>query len=102
MILHLVQQAQDRGILVCSDEIMCGLGRHGHGTTFLCESLGFTPDAVTFGKAIAAGQGDVLSGVVLRRGAEKLGSSGRSVLQVRTLKNSESCDSPSGSHLRWK
>lgn len=88
LLKHLVTEAQSKGILVCCDEIMCGLGRHGQGTTFLSESIGVEPDAVTFGKAIAAGQGDVLSGVVLRRGARKLGASGRSVLQVHTYAGS--------------
>jgi len=87
---HLVREAQSKGILVCSDEIMCGLGRHGQGTSFLCEATGMEPDAVTFGKAVGAGQGDVLSGVALRRGAAALGSSGRSVLQMHTYAGSSS------------
>lgn len=37
---------------VCSDEIMCGVGRHGHGTLFASTHLGLDVDAVTFGKVI--------------------------------------------------
>lgn len=36
--------------------------RHGSGTTFLSGALGIEPDAITFGKAIAAGV-DPLSGI---------------------------------------
>jgi 4-aminobutyrate aminotransferase-like enzyme len=53
---------------VISDEIMCGLGRHGKGTIFVSEALGLDVDAVTFGKAVAAGLYP-LSGAVMRRGA---------------------------------
>lgn len=50
-----VKMAQERGILVLADEIMCGLGRHGQGTLFLSEAWDVDPDAVTFGKAIGGG-----------------------------------------------
>ena len=55
-------------------------------STFLSgsEAMGFTPDAVTFGKAIAGGQGDLLAGVALRRGRAAFHASGRSALQVHT------------------
>eukprot|EP00041_Stephanoeca_diplocostata_P020377 m.454041 g.454041 ORF g.454041 m.454041 type:complete len:707 (+) comp21563_c0_seq1:114-2234(+) len=78
-----VSTAQAHGILVCADEIMCGLGRHGRGTTFLSSAMGIDPDAVTFGKAIAAGV-DPLSGAVFRAGRQALSHDGASVLQSHT------------------
>lgn len=60
-----VKMAQDRGILVLADEIMCGLGRHGKGTLFLSEAWDLDPDAVTFGKSIGAGVYP-LSGAVIK------------------------------------
>jgi adenosylmethionine-8-amino-7-oxononanoate aminotransferase len=60
-----VKMAQDRGILVLADEIMCGLGRHGKGSLFLSKAWGLDPDAVTFGKAIGAGVYP-LSGAVIK------------------------------------
>ena len=76
------------GILVLCDEIMCGLGRHGCGRSsarrsatatescihseeqaavFLSRAWDLDPDAVTFGKSIAAGVYP-LSGVAFRPG----------------------------------
>mmetsp|Transcript_4965 Transcript_4965/g.6418 ORF Transcript_4965/g.6418 Transcript_4965/m.6418 type:complete len:481 (+) Transcript_4965:50-1492(+) len=85
---HLVLGAKERGIKVCADEIMCGLGRHGKGGMFASstEESGISNlvDAVTFGKAIAGGCGDLLSGVAVKQGAELLQSSQRSVLQSHT------------------
>jgi len=85
---HLVTRAKAHGIMVCADEIMCGLGRHGLGTLFASShaSLGIANlvDAVTFGKAIAGGCGDLLSGVAVKHGATKLGESGRTALQSHT------------------
>ena len=85
---HLVARAKAHGIMVCADEIMCGLGRHGLGTLFASShaSLGIAHlvDAVTFGKAIAGGCGDLLSGVAVKHGATKLGASGRTALQSHT------------------
>jgi len=85
---HLVARAKAHGIMVCADEIMCGLGRHGLGTLFASShaSLGIAHlvDAVTFGKAIAGGCGDLLSGVAVKHGATKLGESGRTALQSHT------------------
>ena len=78
-----VVAAKAHGILICADEIMCGLARHGQGFTFLSEAWGLEPDAVTFGKAVAAGI-EPLSGVVLRRGAEFFEAAGQSVLQMHT------------------
>ncbi|MAA58888.1 MAG: hypothetical protein CMK79_01950 [Pseudomonadales bacterium] len=70
---------KQRGIPVISDEIMCGLGRHGQepaaptGTgCFLAECWNLDVDAVTFGKAIGGGAGHLLSGAVLLQGADKL------------------------------
>lgn len=78
-----VGAAQARGILVCSDEIMCGLGRHGKGTTFLSDAWDIPVDAVTFGKAVAAGV-EPLAGVALRRGAQELAAAGKTTLQSHT------------------
>ncbi len=49
-----IVMAQERGIKVLADEIMCGLGRHGQGTLFLSEAWDLDPDAVTFGKLWSA------------------------------------------------
>lgn len=61
-----------RGILVLCDEIMCGLGRHGQGSLFLSKAWGLEPDAVTFGKSVAAGPFP-MSGVAVKCGAATLG-----------------------------
>jgi predicted acetylornithine/succinylornithine family transaminase len=45
--------AAKTGTLVIADEIQCGLGRTGHA--FHYQSLGWTPDLVTVGKAIGSG-----------------------------------------------
>ena len=82
-----IRMAQDRGVLVCADEIMCGLGRHGKGTTFLSEAWDLQPDAVTFGKAIAGGV-TPLSGVALRAGGNELNKGGSKVLQMHTYAGS--------------
>lgn len=50
----LCSAARERGIAVCFDEVMCGLGRHGEGTCFRARAVGAKPDAVVFGKAIGA------------------------------------------------
>lgn len=62
-----VETARNYGILVISDEIMCGLGRHGRGKTFLIDSLNIEVDAILFGKSIASGAFP-LSGAVIRKG----------------------------------
>ena len=73
-----VEAAKKRGFGVISDEIMCGLGRHGQepaagGTgCFLAECWGLDVDAITFGKAIGGGAGHLLSGAALLRGSSKL------------------------------
>ena len=83
-LLHgVITLAHRYGVLILADEIMCGLGRHGLGCLFLSEAWGLDVDAVTFGKAVAAGAYP-LSGAVLRRGARALGAAGRSVLQSHT------------------
>ena len=78
-----VQAAQARGILVLADEIMCGLGRHGQGTTFCSDAWSLNVDALTFGKAIGGGV-EPLAGAVLKLGAEELGNAGKSVIQGHT------------------
>jgi predicted acetylornithine/succinylornithine family transaminase len=45
--------ARDTGTLLIADEIQCGLGRTGHA--FHYQSLGWTPDLVTVGKALGSG-----------------------------------------------
>mmetsp|Transcript_29717 Transcript_29717/g.74674 ORF Transcript_29717/g.74674 Transcript_29717/m.74674 type:complete len:477 (+) Transcript_29717:47-1477(+) len=82
-----VQRSRAKGILVLCDEIMCGLGRHGQGTLFLSKAWGLEPDAVTFGKSIAAGPFP-MSGVVVRKGAAALGAAGSKVVQCHTYAGS--------------
>ena len=41
------------GILVVSDEVICGFGRTGHW--FGCETMGFRPDLMTFAKGVTSG-----------------------------------------------
>ena len=49
-----VQRICDRhGILVVSDEVICGFGRTGQW--FGCETMGFRPDLMTFAKAVTSG-----------------------------------------------
>eukprot|EP00040_Diaphanoeca_grandis_P023008 m.124601 g.124601 ORF g.124601 m.124601 type:complete len:489 (+) comp29066_c0_seq3:214-1680(+) len=84
-----IESARERGIFVCADEIMCGLGRHGQGTTFLSEAWELNVDAVTFGKAVAAGI-EPLSGAIIKCGSAALGDSGRSALQSHTYSASSS------------
>lgn len=61
-----VRKARSRGILVCADEIMCGVGRHGQGRMFLTDAWDVEVDALTFGKSIATGTFP-LSGVLVRQ-----------------------------------
>lgn len=82
-----VKMAQDRGIKVLADEIMCGLGRHGRGTLFVSKAIDLDPDAITFGKAIAAGAYP-LSGAIMKRGLNTLSTNGRSVMQSHTFAGS--------------
>ena len=87
LLREVVRRAQARGVLVVADEIMCGLGRHGQGTTFLSEAWDIRPDAVTFGKAISAGVAP-LSGVVFRTGGDALRLDGKKVMQMHTYAGS--------------
>ena len=49
-----VQRICDRyGILLVSDEVICGFGRTG--SWFGCETLGFQPDLMTFAKGVTSG-----------------------------------------------
>lgn len=73
LLREVVRRARSKGILVLCDEIMCGLGRHGEGTLFLSQAWGLEPDAVTFGKAVAAGF--PLSGCAVRSGRDVLSGS---------------------------
>jgi putrescine---pyruvate transaminase len=64
------------GILLVSDEVICGFGRTGRW--FGCETFGFTPDLMTFAKGVTSGYvplGGVLVGervarVLIERGGE--------------------------------
>jgi len=87
LLRHVILEAQSRGILVCADEIMCGLFRHGKGTMFLSDAWDLNVDAVTFGKSVAAGMFP-LSGTVLSRGASELRNAGKSVIQSHTYAGS--------------
>ncbi len=49
-----IQRICDRhGILLVSDEVICGFGRTGHW--FGCERFGFKPDLMTFAKGVTSG-----------------------------------------------
>ena len=49
-----IQRICDRhGILLVSDEVICGFGRTGHW--FGCERFGFSPDLMTFAKGVTSG-----------------------------------------------
>lgn len=71
------------GCLVVSDEVMCGLGRHGLGACFLSDAWGIEFDALTFGKAVACGMFP-LAGAVMCKGVQEMGAAGRSVAQSHT------------------
>jgi len=89
-----IAEAKSRGIAVVSDEIMCGLGRHGAQPTpggtgcFLTECWELTPDVVTFGKSIGGGAGHLLSGAILLSGAERLSAASRTAFQSHTYAGS--------------
>jgi putrescine aminotransferase len=49
-----IQRICDRhGILLVSDEVICGFGRTGHW--WGCQTLGFRPDLMTFAKGVTSG-----------------------------------------------
>jgi len=64
------------GILLVSDEVICGFGRTGRW--FGCETMGFSPDLMTFAKGVTSGYvplGGVMVGhrvaeVLIRQGGE--------------------------------
>jgi putrescine---pyruvate transaminase len=64
------------GILLVSDEVICGFGRTGHW--FGCETLGYKPDLMTFAKGVTSGYvplggvmvGDRVAKVLIEQGGE--------------------------------
>jgi adenosylmethionine-8-amino-7-oxononanoate aminotransferase len=82
-----IQKAQARGIRVLCDEIMCGLGRHGHGTLFVSKAWDLNPDAVTFGKAIGCGVYP-LAGAIIKRGKSILQANKCTAMQSHTYAGS--------------
>ena len=64
------------GILLVSDEVICGFGRTGHW--FGCERFGFKPDLMTFAKGVTSGYvplggvmvGERVARVLIERGGE--------------------------------
>ena len=64
------------GILLVSDEVICGFGRTGHW--FGCERFGFKPDLMTFAKGVTSGYiplggvmvGDRIAKVLIEQGGE--------------------------------
>jgi len=72
-----VQRICDKyGVLVVSDEVICGFGRTGHW--FGCETFGFRPDLMTFAKGVTSGYvplggvmvGDRIAKVLIDQGGE--------------------------------
>jgi putrescine aminotransferase len=72
-----IQRICDRyGILLVSDEVICGFGRTGHW--FGCETMGFRPDLMTFAKGVTSGYiplggvmvGERVARVLIERGGE--------------------------------
>lgn len=72
-----IQRICDKhGILLVSDEVICGFGRTGHW--FGCERFGFTPDLMTFAKGVSSGYiplggvmvGDRVADVLIGQGGE--------------------------------
>jgi putrescine aminotransferase len=72
-----IQRICDRhGILLVSDEVICGFGRTGHW--FGCERFGFRPDLMTFAKGVTSGYvplggvmvGERVARVLIERGGE--------------------------------
>ena len=72
-----IQRICDKyGILIVSDEVICGFGRTGHW--FGCETFGFRPDLMTFAKGVTSGYvplggvmvGDRIAKVLIEKGGE--------------------------------
>ncbi|WP_374592366.1 aspartate aminotransferase family protein [Aquabacterium sp.] len=72
-----VQRICDQyGILLVSDEVICGFGRTGNW--FGCETMGFKPDLMTFAKGVTSGYiplggvmvGDRVAQVLIDKGGE--------------------------------
>ena len=72
-----IQRICDKhGILLVSDEVICGFGRTGNW--FGCETLGFKPDLMTFAKGVTSGYiplgglmvGDRVARVLIDQGGE--------------------------------
>jgi putrescine aminotransferase len=72
-----IQRICDRyGVLVVSDEVICGFGRTGRW--FGCETMGFNPDLMTFAKGVTSGYvplggvmvGDRIARVLIDEGGE--------------------------------
>ena len=64
------------GVLIASDEVICGFGRTGHW--WGCETYGFKPDLMTFAKGVTSGYiplggvmvGDRIAKVLIEQGGE--------------------------------
>jgi len=82
-----ISLSKKHGIKVLCDEIMCGLGRHGHETLFVSQAWELDPDCVTFGKAIGAGVYPI-SGAITKHGRMLFGQHGASVMQSHTYSGS--------------
>ena len=67
LLYDFVEKAHQLGMMVVSDEIMCGLGRHGQGRMFLVDALDIPVDGLLFGKSIAGGIFP-LSGAIIAKG----------------------------------
>jgi len=72
-----IQRICDKyGILLVSDEVICGFGRTGQW--FGCETMGFRPDLMTFAKGVTSGYiplggvmvGDRVAQVLIEQGGE--------------------------------
>ena len=72
-----IQRICDKyGILLVSDEVICGFGRTGHW--FGCETMGFRPDLMTFAKGVTSGYiplggvmvGERVARVLIEQGGE--------------------------------
>ena len=72
-----IQRICDKyGVLLVSDEVICGFGRTGHW--FGCERFGFKPDLMTFAKGVTSGYiplggvmvGERVARVLIEQGGE--------------------------------